>query len=135
MSLIDAATTREYVDSGWWGTEPLHELVRRQARTTPAGDAFITPNGRTSWAAYDSVADDIAAALVALGVPTGDRVAVQLPDTVLVHAALIAAARAGVVAVGIGARAGDREIAHLVRKTGARTLITVDELGGRASSV
>ncbi|MCL2533410.1 MAG: acyl--CoA ligase, partial [Nocardiaceae bacterium] len=41
----------------------------------------------------------------------------------------------GVVAVGIGARAGDREIAHLVRKTGARTLITVDELGGRASSV
>ncbi|WP_430334417.1 class I adenylate-forming enzyme family protein [Rhodococcus sp. ACT016] len=135
MSLIDAATTRQYVDSGWWGTEPLHELLRRQARTNPAGDAFITPTVRTSWAAYDSVADDIAAALVALGVPEGDRVAVQLPDTFLVHAALIAAARAGVVAVGIGARAGDREIAHLVRKTGARTLITVDELGGRSSTV
>ncbi|WFR73371.1 class I adenylate-forming enzyme family protein [Prescottella defluvii] len=134
MSLIDAETTRQYVESGWWGTEPLHELVGRRALATPEGDAFITPVGRTTWAAYDSVADDIASALVALGIPAGDRVAVQLPDTFLVHAALIAAARAGVVAVGIGARAGDREIAHLIRKTGARTLITVDVQAGRSST-
>ncbi|RVW09511.1 acyl--CoA ligase [Prescottella agglutinans] len=134
MSLIDAATARQYVESGWWGTEPLHALVRRRAQATPAGDAFVTPAGRTTWAAYDSVADDIAAALVALGIPAGDRVAVQLPDTHLVHAALIAAARAGVVAVGIGARAGEREIAHLVAKTGARTLVAVDVLAGRSST-
>lgn len=135
MSLVDAATVRQYVESGWWGTESLHELVRRRAEERPEGDAFVTPIGRTSWGTYDSVADDIAAAIVALGVPAGERVAVQLPDTFLVHAALIAAARAGVVAVGIGARAGIREIAHLVRKTGARTLVTMGETAGRSSAL
>lgn len=133
MTLVDAATARQYVEAGWWGTEALHSLVRRRAAETPHRDAFITPEGRTDWATYDSVADDIAAAIVALGVPVGDRVAVQVPDTFLVHAALLAAARAGVVAVGIGARAGGRELAHLVRKTGARTLITVDPSAGRPS--
>ncbi|ORJ98709.1 class I adenylate-forming enzyme family protein [Prescottella equi] len=135
MSLIDPDTVGRYVESGWWGTDPLHRLVREQAARTPDADAYITPSARTSWATYDSVADDLAATLVALGIPVGDRVAVQLPDTFLVHAALVATARAGVVAVGIGARAGDREIAHLVRKTGARALITLDALAGRSSSV
>lgn len=135
MSLIDPDTVGRYVKSGWWGTVPLHRLVREQAARTPDGDAYITPIGRTSWATYDSVADELAGTLVALGLGVGDRVAVQLPDTFLVHAALVATSRAGVVAVGIGARAGDREIAHLVRKTGARALITLDALGGRSSSV
>ncbi|CAM3149221.1 class I adenylate-forming enzyme family protein [Prescottella defluvii] len=135
MSLIDAGTAREYVEAGWWGTQPLHELVRERAAATPDRDAFVTPSGRTSWATYDGIADDLAAALVALGIPAGERVAVQLPDTHLVHAALIATARAGVVAVGIGARAGVREIAHLVQKTGARTLVSIDTLGGRPSDL
>ncbi|MCA1005244.1 acyl--CoA ligase [Rhodococcus hoagii] len=135
MSLIDPERVGRYVESGWWGTVPLHRMVREHANRTPDTDAYITPSGRTSWATYDSVADELASTLVALGIPLGERVAVQLPDTFLVHAALVATARAGVVAVGIGARAGDREIAHLVRKTGARTLITLDALGGRSSSV
>lgn len=124
MSLIDTATARRYVESGWWGTEPLHEVIRARATATPHLDAFVTPTDRTSWATYDAVADDIAATLVAMGIEPGLRVAVQLPDTFLVHAALVATARAGVVAVGIGARAGRRELAHLIGKTGARTLIT-----------
>ncbi|PTR24772.1 acyl-CoA synthetase [Rhodococcus sp. OK519] len=134
MSLIDPEAVGRYVESGWWGTEPLHRLVRERAARTPGADAYITPEGRTSWATYDSVAEDLARALVALDIQVGDRVAVQLPDTFLVHAALVATARAGVVAVGIGARAGDREIAHLVRKTGARALISLEALGGRSSA-
>lgn len=133
MTLIDPATAQRYVESGWWGTDALHELVRERAEITPKLDAFVTPHSRTSWATYNSVADDIAATLVALDIPTGARVAIQLPDNFLVHAALIAAARAGVVAVGIGARAGDREVAHLLRTTGARILITIDVLDDRAS--
>lgn len=135
MSSIDVATARRYVESGFWGTEPLHAMVRARAAATPDRSAFITPAGRTSWATYNSVADDIAATLVAMGIARGDRVAVHLPDTFLVHAALVAAARAGVVAVGIGARAGRREVAHLVRKTGARTLVTEATIGGRSSSL
>lgn len=134
MSLIDAVTARQYVEAGWWGTEPLHEIIRTQATAHPERTAFITPSGRISWQTYDQVADDLAAALVALDLPTGARVAIRLPDTFLVHAALIAAARAGVVAVGIGARAGTREIAHLIGKTQARALVSIDVLGGQSSA-
>lgn len=134
MSLIDAATAQQYVESGWWRTEALHTIVRAQAAATPDRPAFITPVERISWRTYDGVADDLAAALVALGLPPGARVAIRMPDTFLVHAALVAAARAGVVAVGIGARAGVREIAHLIRKTQARTLVSIDALGGQSSA-
>lgn len=134
MSLIDAAIVKQYVEAGWWGNDPLHEIVRAQAADQPDRAAFITPHQRVSWRAYDQVADDLAAALVALNLPTGSRVAILLPDTFLVHAALIGAARAGVVAVGIGARAGIREISHLVRKTQACALISADVHRGKASS-
>ena len=134
MTSIDVATARQYVESGWWGTDPLHEIVRVQAAATPDRPAFITPPETISWHTYDRLADDLAATLVALGLPCGTRIAVRLPDTALIHAAMVATARAGVVAVGIGARAGTREIAHLVQKTQARTLISIDDLGGRSSA-
>ena len=51
----------------------------------------------------------------------GDRVALQLPDGPGVHTAMLACEKAGIVAVGIGARAGAREVAHLVERTGARS--------------
>ncbi len=130
-SFLFAVATLRYVDTGWWGDRSLHEIVRERAAADPHGAAFKTLDTTTSWQAYDALADDLAGALVALGLPEGDRVAVQLPDTVLVHAALVATARAGLVAVGIGARAGEREMAHLIRKTGARTLVSVGERGPR----
>lgn len=131
MMRIDPEAAQRYAEAGWWGTEPLHELVRRRARAVPDSAAFITLDTRTSWKVYDEFADDLAAALVALGLPVGERVALLLPDSFLVHAALVAAARAGLVAVGIGARSGERELAHLLRKTGARTLVSVAERRGR----
>jgi acyl-CoA synthetase len=52
-----------------------------------------------------------------------ERVALQLPDGPGVHAAMLACEKAGIVAVGIGARAGEREVDHLVERSGARTLL------------
>jgi acyl-CoA synthetase len=51
-------------------------------------------------------------------------VAVVLPDSPSVHVAFIGAERAGLTVVGIGTRAGEREIAHLVDRTGALALLT-----------
>ncbi len=102
----------------------LHEQVRHQALTRPGGAAFVMPGHRSTWQEYDELADHWAALLVGLGLEVGDRVGIQLPDSTAVHAALVATARAGLVAVGIGQRAGDRETAYLLRKTGARVLLT-----------
>jgi acyl-CoA synthetase len=54
-----------------------------------------------------------------------------LPDGPAVHAVFVGIERAGCVAVGIGARAGDREVVHLLGLTGARTLVTSPRQHGR----
>ena len=49
-------------------------------------------------------------------------IALQLPDGPGVHATMLACEKAGLVAVGIGSRAGEREVAHLVERTRRATL-------------
>jgi acyl-CoA synthetase len=46
-----------------------------------------------------------------------------LPDTAAVHAAFLGVEKAGCVVVGIGARAGPREVEHLLAKTGAAAVL------------
>lgn len=132
MRHVDSKSIAEYTKNGWWGTESAHSLVRKNAVRNPTGEAIVTANSRWTWRDYDSYANEIAGLIVAMGVPVDDRVALKLPDGLLVHAALIATARAGVVAVGIGSRAGAREMAHLLSKTGARTLITGDSTDAKS---
>ena len=134
ITSVEPRLVEQYVAAGWWGTRTLGEIIRKHAATNPDGASFVTPGRTHTWAAYDVLADEIAGALVGLGLRPGDMVAVLLPDGLEVHAALIGAHRAGNVAVGIGARAGDAEIAHLVRRTGARVLITAEELRGRRAA-
>jgi acyl-CoA synthetase len=82
-----------------------------------------------TWADYHESADRVSTHLVDAGVERGDRVAVVMPDGPGVHAAFVGAERIGAVVVGIGFRAGIREIKHLVVKTGASLLVT--EKGSR----
>ena len=112
-----------------WGT--LDEAIRHYAAVKPDGWAYIEPSGRLSWSAYDGYVSILAAALVEAGIGRGERVAVWLPDGCAVHVALSACLRAGVVYTGIGARCGERELRHLLAKSGAGTLLTVPEVGGR----
>jgi acyl-CoA synthetase len=127
----DPELAKAYRAQGWWGDYTLGERVRELAREKPDAAAYITETARFTWRDYDLASDRIAGALIASGLETGDRVAVVLPDNPAVHAALVGIEKAGLVAVGIGARAGDREIAHLLSRTGARILVTHENLRGR----
>jgi len=131
MISADPALAEAYRKAGWWGDLTLGERIRELARGKPDAAAYVTEKGRFSWRDYDLASDRIAGALLATGLGKGDRVAVVLPDNPAVHAALVGIEKAGRVAVGIGARAGDRGIAHLLGRTGARTLITHETLRGR----
>ncbi len=121
---VDPEDAARYHAAGWWGDLTLSDLVTTHARERPGADAFVTPAERATWADYDRDADLVAGALRAAGVRRGDRVAVVLPDGPFVHAAFVGAERAGAIIVGIGARAGGREVAHLVSRTGAGLAIT-----------
>ena len=101
----------------------LAARVSDLARTDPDGLAYITPDRRFTWRDYDELSTVWGRHLTTRADP-GDRVAVILPDGPEVHATYLAAEKAGLVTVGIGARAGRREVDHLIELTGARFAIT-----------
>ncbi|WP_426512397.1 class I adenylate-forming enzyme family protein [Dactylosporangium sp. McL0621] len=95
-----------------------------------SGVAFHTPEGTFTWAEYDDRSSRLARSYVDAGFAPGDRLAVLLTGGALTHVAYLAAQKAGLVTVGIGPRAGDAEIRHLLEKTGA-ALATRAEHRGR----
>ncbi len=120
----DPELAAAYRAAGWWGDDTLAACVARHRAARPDGPAFVESTGRLTWADYDDRSTALAAGLVAAGIAPGDLVAVQLPDTATVHVAFLACEKAGATVVGIGARAGPREVEHLLARTGATTLLT-----------
>jgi acyl-CoA synthetase len=116
--------SRRYRSQGWWRDETLADDITRHAAARPDAAAFITEDTRLTWREYADASDHLAGVLVAAGFERGERVAVQLPDTAAVHIAFVALEKAGLVAVGIGARAGEREVRYLLGRTGAGGFIT-----------
>jgi len=130
----DPKVAARYRADGWWSDERHADRIRKLARERPNDAAYITETARFTWQDYDRASERVAAALLELGLQRGDRVAVVLPDGPAVHAALVGVEKAGLVAVGIGARAGDRELSHLLTRTAARALITHEVQRGRPAS-
>ncbi len=104
-------------------TRTIGQTVAAHAAAIGDERAYVAGSRTMTWAEYDERADGIAAALVDAGVEPGDRVAVLLPDGPAVHACYVGVERAGGVIVGIGARAGPREVDHLLAVTGASVLL------------
>jgi acyl-CoA synthetase len=129
--VVDPRVAAEYRARGWWGDVTLADLVAQHARTRPQAPALVTAGGRLTWAEYDRLSTRLARTLVSAGLEPGERVGVLLPDSPTVHVAFVAAEKAGLTVVGIGARAGERELRHLLGRTGARALVTREEHRGR----
>ena len=133
-SIVDPEAARAYRAAGYWGDRTLSDLVAQRAAETPGATAYVTETSRTTWAGYDALADQVAHGLVTAGLAPGERVGVLLPDGPGVHATFVGADRAGVVSVGLGARAGAREIDYLLASTGARALVTLAEHRGQPTT-
>jgi acyl-CoA synthetase len=117
MAIATADDAAQFVENGWWGREGLSDVVARHAQERPDQPAYLWGSTRMSWAEYHRCGDQIAARLAGVGVRAEDRVLVFLPDGGAVHAAFLGCDRAGAVAVGVGWRAGRRELAKLCEKT------------------
>jgi acyl-CoA synthetase len=62
--------------------------------------------------------------LAGVGVARGDRVAVWHGDSAAIHVLPVAIERCGAVVVGIGARAGTRKVAAILRNSRPKFLIS-----------
>jgi len=104
----------------------LAQWVAEHARNRPDAPAFITHDEVMSWSRYDAISGALAALLIGLGLARGERVAVLLPDGPDMHAAFLAVEKAGLVTMGIGPRAGRKEVEHLLRLSGASALLSLE---------
>jgi len=104
--------------------QALSEVIDAHAAARPTQLAYLEGNQTLSWQGYARRSQRLAGVLAGLGLARGERLAVLLPDGPGVHIAYVAAEKMGLVAVGIGPRAGAAELRHLLGTTRAAALIS-----------
>jgi acyl-CoA synthetase len=120
--------------AGWWSDSTLSDAVRRNAEQSPDHPAYWDePGAALTWREFDAVATNLAGQLAGLGIVRGDRVAVWHGDSAAIHALFVAIERCGAVVVGIGARAGTREVGTLLRNARPAILISDPKHGEAAA--
>ena len=114
-----------YHAAGWWSDTTVSDSVRANAVRTPRRAAYLDhPDRSLTWREFDTAADALARQLAGAGVCPGDRVAVWHGDTSAIHVLFVAIERCAAVVVGIGARAGTREVTAIARSAQPQLLIS-----------
>lgn len=98
-------------------------VLDRSLAERPDALAVVARGGALTYRQLDDAASRAAAALVALGVAQGDRVAASLPNDLDVVVAFHGAMRAGAVWVGINGALAPTEKVHLLADSGASVLL------------
>ena len=125
-----------YRAAGWWCDSTLSDAVRRNAEHSPDRCAYADdPGTALTWREFDDSADALAEQLAGVGVERDDRVAVWHGDSAGIHVLFVAIERCGAVVVGIGARAGTREVAAILRSSRPKLLISDEQRGDAATRV
>ncbi|MGA9492208.1 MAG: class I adenylate-forming enzyme family protein, partial [Mycobacterium sp.] len=114
-----------YRAAGWWSDVTLSDAVGRHAEHRADHVAYVDhPGGSLTWREFDVAATALAEQLAGVGVMAGDRIAVWHGDSAAIHVLFVAIERCGAVVVGIGARAGSREVAAILRGSRSKMLIS-----------
>ncbi|WP_374021394.1 class I adenylate-forming enzyme family protein [Mycobacterium sp. HNNTM2301] len=122
--------------AGFWSNATLSDAVRRNAERAPDRLAYVDhPGAALSWRQFDAAASALADRLAGAGIEPGERVAVWHGDCAALHVLFVAIERCGAVVVGIGARAGAREVAAILRSAQPNILISDQQRGATAASV
>jgi long-chain acyl-CoA synthetase len=107
---------------------PLHELLRKSAKTHPETAAIAYFEREITYAELDLLSDRFAAALAALGVKKGDRVAVFLPNIPQFVIAYFGILKAGAVLTAISPLNKEREVAYQLNDSQAEAIVALDTL-------
>jgi len=106
----------------------VSDVVRLQARRSPAKTALVYEDHRDSFQALDRMIDRAAAALRANGVRAGDRIAVFSHNNRAYVVLRFAIIRAGAIFTPINFMLNAAEVAYIVEHAGASALIAEDAL-------
>ncbi|MCT9933154.1 AMP-binding protein [Planotetraspora sp. A-T 1434] len=118
---------QRYRAKGYWRGEVLGDLTRG---ADPARTAVVTAGGRYTYGQLDAWADRLAAGLADLGVRAGDRVVVQLPNSIEFVVTCLSLFRLGAPPVLALPAHRRSEIGYLCEHTEAVAYICPDAIGG-----
>ncbi|MBI3988521.1 MAG: AMP-binding protein, partial [candidate division NC10 bacterium] len=120
----------------------LGDLLRRATEKVPRKTAAIYREHRLSYEALHERTNQLANALLRLGLEKGDRLAVLIDNSHYAYEVIMGAAKAGIVLVPLNYMLKGRELSAIIRHAGARALIvgknhwpTVDGIRHELSSV
>jgi acyl-CoA ligase (AMP-forming) (exosortase A-associated) len=102
----------------------LHDLIEASATSRPDQVALYAGAERTTYRQLADLVASVGRGLANTGLRRGDRVAIYLPKCVPAVAAMFGASAAGAVFVPINPILKSAQVAHILRDSGARVLIT-----------
>ena len=105
----------------------IASFLAAHARQTPGKDAVICGDERLTFAELHETTDRLANSLRSLGVGVGDRVALQLQNTVEFVRAFMAVTKAGGISVPVNTRLAPGEIAYILADSAPKAVFLSDE--------
>jgi long-chain acyl-CoA synthetase len=107
---------------------PLHAILEKTAKKHPEKAAIAYFEEEITYAELDSLSNQFAGALRALGVKKGDRVAVFLPNIPQFVIAYFGVLKAGAVLTAISALHREREVEYQLTDSEAEAIVALDSL-------
>ncbi len=105
-------------------------MIRRSAARFPRNEAIVCGTRRVIWSEFDEMIERTAYGFVEAGLAPGDRACVMLDNRLEYLVAMLAAIRAGGIAIPLGTRLGPSDIEHVLRDAEPKLVVTAQEWVG-----
>ena len=115
-----------------WNYADVWESV---AATSADEPALIQGRRSVTWAAFDAMADSLAAAMLEAGLDRQAKVACCLVNRPEFLITVFAAFKAGLVPFNVNCRSGAEDLLYLLQNGDAETVVFEAELGGKIDSI
>jgi long-chain acyl-CoA synthetase len=113
----------------------LLDYLSESSRTWPDRPALLFKGSKISYRQLEEESDSLAAALIAIGVKRGDRVALCLPNCPQFMVAEFATWKAGAIVCPFNPTYSEREMGEALRTTGAETLVVLNRFYDKVKRV
>jgi long-chain acyl-CoA synthetase len=107
---------------------PLHDILEKTAKEHPEKAAIAYAEREISYAELDSLSNQFATGLTALGVKKGDAVALFLPNIPQFVIAYYGVLKVGAVLTAVSPMHKEREVAYQLSDSEAETTVALDSL-------